>query len=274
MSKAPPGNPADPPGSRRTGLRAGTAALHGITPANSNTRVSAAVLPARHTGDALGTGRSVGNLGLNSDRMRAAMVQRLRNQGIADDAVLHAMNEVPRHRFVDEALASRAYEDAALPIGFGQTISQPWVVAHMISLGMADKAPRRVLEVGAGCGYQAAILSKLVREVYAVERVRGLYDLARSNLASLAYRGVRLVYGDGMAGLPVHAPFDMIIVAAAGLAVPPALLQQLARGGRLVAPEGGEQQRLVVIERTGPQQWNRKELDAVRFVPLKAGIQS
>lgn len=274
MSKQPPVNPADPPPARRTGISAGSNALHGITPANSNTRVSAAVLPPRNSAGTGAIGRSVGNLGLNSDRMRAAMVQRLGAQGITDEAVLRAMNEVPRHRFVDEALASRAYEDAALPIGFGQTISQPWVVAHMIALGMADKAPRRVLEVGAGCGYQAAVLSRLVREVHAIERMRGLYDLARANLADPMYRNIRLVYGDGMAGLPKAAPFDMIIVAAAGLSIPDALLQQLARGGRLVAPEGGAQQRLVVIERTGPQQWRRQELDAVRFVPLKPGIQS
>lgn len=274
MSKQPPIPPLDLPQARRTGATGGSGALHGITPANSNTRVSAAVLPPRASGDAAATGRSAGNLGLNSDRMRAAMVQRLRAQGITDDAVLRAMNDIPRHRFVDEALASRAYEDAALPIGFGQTISQPWVVAHMIALGMAGKTPRRVLEVGAGCGYQAAVLSQLVREVHAIERMRGLYDLARVNLAGPTYRNIRLVYGDGMAGLPKAAPFDMIIVAAAGLTIPDALLQQLARGGRLVAPEGTTQQRLVVIERTGPQQWRRQELEAVRFVPLKPGIQS
>ena len=192
-----------------------------------------------------------------------------------DERVLNAMGAVPRHLFVDEALASRAYEDAALPIGHSQTISQPWVVARMIAAVCEDRAPTRVLEVGAGCGYQAAVLAQFVREVHTIERIRGLYELARGHLRALRLTTrIRLIYGDGMLGLPGVAPFDAIVVAAAGLAIPQALLSQLAPGGRLIAPEGGANQRLVLIERTGAASWKRTELEAVRFVPLRAGIQS
>lgn len=244
----------------------------GITPANSNTRVSAATLQSQVKPSAPAAG---GNLGLNSDRLRQAMAQRLRGQGVTDERVLDAMTLVPRHLFVDEALASRAYEDAALPIGHSQTISQPWVVARMIAAVCEDRAPARVLEVGAGCGYQAAVLAQFVREVHSIERIRGLYELAREHLRALRLTTrVRLIYGDGMLGLPGVAPFDAIVVAAAGLAIPQALLSQLVPGGRLIAPEGGANQRLVLIERTGAASWKRTELEAVRFVPLRAGIQS
>lgn len=244
----------------------------GITPANSNTRISAATLQ-RPAAPAVKDGPV--NLGLNSERLRSAMVQRLRAQGITDDRVLNAMEAVPRHRFVDQALASRAYEDAALPIGHSQTISQPWVVARMIAAVIDGRAPTRVLEVGAGCGYQAAVLAQIVRDVHAIERIRGLYELAREHLRELRLTTrVRLTYGDGMMGLPNSAPFDAIVVAAAGLSIPQALLLQLAPNGRLIAPEGGSNQRLVLIERTGAASWKRVELEAVRFVPLKAGIQS
>ncbi|CAB3671143.1 MULTISPECIES: protein-L-isoaspartate(D-aspartate) O-methyltransferase [Achromobacter] len=244
----------------------------GITATNSNTRISAPTLqrPAQAPVPAAGS-----NLGLNSDRLRQAMVQRLRGQGISDERVLNAMSAVPRHLFVDEALASRAYEDAALPIGHSQTISQPWVVARMIAAACEDRAPTRVLEVGAGCGYQAAVLAQFVREVHSIERIRGLYELAREHLRALRLTTrIRLIYGDGTLGLPGVAPFDAIVVAAAGLAIPQALLTQLAPGGRLIAPEGGTNQRLVLIERTGAASWKRTELEAVRFVPLRAGIQS
>ncbi|MGE8685816.1 MAG: protein-L-isoaspartate(D-aspartate) O-methyltransferase [Achromobacter sp.] len=244
----------------------------GVTPANSNTRISAATLQRQAQAPAPASG---GNLGLNSDRLRQAMVERLRAQGIGDERVLGAMGAVPRHLFVDEALASRAYEDAALPIGHSQTISQPWVVARMIAAVCEDRAPTRVLEVGAGCGYQAAVLAQFVREVHTIERIRGLYELAREHLRALRLTTrIRLIYGDGMLGLPGVAPFDAIVVAAAGLAIPQALLSQLAPGGRLIAPEGGANQRLVLIERTGAASWKRNELEAVRFVPLRAGIQS
>lgn len=257
---------------KRVDPPAGGRLAPGITPANSNTRISAGALPRAPAQPAP---LASGNLGLNSDRLRQTMVQRLRTQGIADERVLNAMAAVPRHLFVDEALASRAYEDAALPIGHSQTISQPWVVARMIAAVCEDRAPARVLEVGAGCGYQAAVLAQIVREVHAIERIRGLYELARGHLRALRLATrVRLIHGDGMLGVPGVAPFDAIVVAAAGLAIPQALLDQLAPGGRLIAPEGSTHQRLVLIERTGATAWSRKELEAVRFVPLRAGIQS
>ncbi len=203
------------------------------------------------------------------------MIQRLRNQGIQDERVLDAMMAVPRHLFVDEGLASRSYEDAALPIGHGQTISQPWVVARMISVVCENRVPVKVLEVGAGCGYQTAVLAQFIKEVHAVERIRGLYELARNHLRALKLIiRVRLTFGDGMAGLPGTAPFDAIIVAAAGIKIPQALLEQLAIGGRLIAPEGSTAQRLILIERTGATTWRREELESVRFVPLRAGTQS
>jgi len=215
------------------------------------------------------------NLGLNSERLRAALIQRLRRQGIQDERVLAAMMAVPRHVFVDEGLASRAYEDAALPIGYGQTISQPWVVARMISAVCENRLPAKVLEVGAGCGYQAAVLAQFVPEVHAIERIRGLYELARNHLRALKLVSrVRLSFGDGMLGLPGLAPFDAIIISAAGIKIPPALLEQLAIGGRLIAPEGTAAQRLILVERTGPSSWQRQELESVRFVPLRSGTQS
>lgn len=261
---------------------------HGLSVSNSNARVSvpgsvgrppvgpANTLSGPASSGQSGNGRPAsGNLGLNSDRLRAQMVQRLREQGITDERVLEAMMLVPRHIFVDEGLASRAYEDAALPIGYGQTISQPWVVARMISAVCEKGIPAKVLEVGAGCGYQATVLAQLVRDVYAIERIRGLYDLARDHLRALRLVSrVRLQFGDGMLGLPNSAPFNAIIVAAAGIKIPQALLDQLAVGGRLIAPEGAASQRLILIERTGSDTWSRQELEAVRFVPLRGGTQS
>ncbi|TEA77765.1 protein-L-isoaspartate(D-aspartate) O-methyltransferase [Allopusillimonas ginsengisoli] len=220
------------------------------------------------------TSRAAGNLGLNSDRLRASMIERLRRQGIQDERVLNAMQAVPRHIFVDEGLASRAYEDAALPIGHGQTISQPWVVARMIAAVCENRVPVKVLEVGAGCGYQTAVLAQFVKEVHAIERIRGLYEPARDRLRALRLMArVRLIYGDGMAGLPGVAPFDAIVVAAAGIKIPQGLLEQLAIGGRLIAPEGTTAQRLILIERTGAANWRRVELESVRFVPLRSGVQ-
>lgn len=255
---------------------------HGLTVSNSNARVSAPGFAARKpvvtaapfSAPVPGVDRIQANLGLNSDRLRAQMVQRLRTQGITDERVLGAMLAVPRHLFVDEGLASRAYEDAALPIGYGQTISQPWVVARMISVVCENRVPSRVLEVGAGCGYQAAVLAQLVRDVYAIERIRGLYDLAREHLRALKLSTrVRLSFGDGMLGLPASAPFDAILVAAAGIKIPQALLDQLSIGGRLIAPEGTSNQRLILVERTGPASFARQDLESVRFVPLRAGTQ-
>lgn len=264
----------DPLGTRKpaSGSR-WNSAVPGVRATNSNTRISSATLQRPLAAGVVAEVKA--NLGLNSERLRGAMIQRLREQGIEDQRVLDAMQSIPRHIFVDEALASRAYEDAALPIGHAQTISQPWVVARMLSAAFEGRQPTRVLEVGAGCGYQAAVMAQFVREVHAIERIRGLYDLARENLRALRLSTrVRLVYGDGMLGLPNSAPFDAIVIAAAGLAIPQALLLQLAPHGRLIAPEGGAQQKLVLIERTSPNNWKRTELEAVRFVPLRAGIQS
>ena len=247
----------------------------GLSVSNSNARVSMPGDPGRQSPASTAAAVSpTSNLGLNSDRLRDQMVQRLRDQGISDERVLAAMKAVPRHVFVDEGLASRAYEDAALPIGYGQTISQPWVVARMISVVAEQRIPARVLEVGAGCGYQAAVIAQLASEVYSIERIRGLYDQARLHLATFKSGvRVRLSFGDGMLGLPTHAPYDAILVAAAGIKIPQALLDQLAIGGRLVAPEGGVEQRLILIERTGLSTFTRTDLESVRFVPLRAGTQ-
>lgn len=201
------------------------------------------------------------------------MVERLREKGIRHEAVLSAMAAVPRHVFVEEALASRAYEDTALPLGMGQTISQPYVVARMIELLLNGRASLgRTLEVGAGCGYQAAVLAQLTKEVFAVERLGPLLEKAKANMRTLQQFNVRLKHADGQLGLPEAGPFDSIIVAAAGLQVPRALLEQLAIGGRLVLPVGTSEQYLRFIERT-PQGYIENQLDAVRFVPLLAGTQ-
>lgn len=238
-------------------------------PTNSNTRMSVGLpqaVPAKPpSADAQSAGIAV-------ERMRDLMVERLRGEGMRDEIVLAAMRRFPRHAFVDEALASRAYENAALPIGWGQTISQPRIVAHMIATVRNGRELGRVLEVGTGCGYQAAVLAGVAREVYSMERIRGLYEQARSRLRALRLPQVHLVLGDGMRGWPAQAPFDAIIVAAAGLEIPPALVEQLAPGGRLLAPVGGNSQRLVLIERTGAR-CKRTELDPVRFVPLQSGVQ-
>lgn len=248
----------------------------GYSAANSNTRIHGPRPFSLQQSQAKSQAETpyAANMGLNSDRLRLRMVRRLREQGIVDERVLAAMQAVPRHLFVDQGLASRAYEDAALPIGHGQTISQPWVVAHMLATVCQDRTPRRVLEVGAGCGYQAAVLAQFVPQVYAVERIRGLYEQARLNLARCHTGGkVRLSFGDGMLGLQQQAPFDGIIVAAAGVKIPETLLQQLAIGARLMAPEGSTHQKLILVERTGPGSWQRTELENVRFVPLRPGTQ-
>lgn len=212
-------------------------------------------------------------IGMTSLRTRARMIDRLREKGIGNEAVLKAMAAVPRHIFVEEALASRAYEDTALPLGLGQTISQPFIVARMIELLLNGRsALGKTLEIGAGCGYQAAVLGQLTNEVYAVERLAPLLDKAKSNMRTLQQFNVRLKHADGQLGLPEAAPFDSIIVAAAGLQVPPALLQQLAMGGRLVLPVGASEQYLSFIERTA-QGYVETRLDAVRFVPLLSGTQ-
>lgn len=251
----------------------GIKGLQGITATNSNTKISASRLRTA-TAPALSERSSAANLGLNSERMRTVMIERLLTQGITNDRVLAAMQLVPRHAFVDGALASRAYDDAALPIGHSQTISQPWVVARMISIAAEVPGAQKVLEVGTGCGYQAAVMAQVFSQVYSIERIRALYDMAREHLRALKLARIRLNYGDGMAGLPAAAPFDAIVVAAAGLKIPQALMNQLAVGGVLIAPEGSSTQRLVKIQRTGLANWERQELEEVRFVPLKAGVQT
>lgn len=212
---------------------------------------------------------------VGAQAMRMAMVQKLQRQGLSHPAVLAAMQAVERHRFVDSALANQAYEDTSLPIGQGQTISKPNVVARMLELLCEGRNERlgRVLEIGTGCGYQAAVLSHLAREVYTVERLRGLHDRARSNLRPFRLSNVHLLLGDGMLGFPDGAPYAAIIAAAGGEAIPQAWIDQLAEGGRLVAPAlfGPGQQRLIVIDKTaaGPRQ---QVLEPVLFVPLKSGV--
>ena len=216
-------------------------------------------------------------LGLDS-AVRARMVRRLAEQGVVDMQVLAAMGAVHRHHFVDTALANLAYEDTSLPIGLGQTISKPNVVARMLELlqqGVHDASGKlgRVLEIGTGCGYQAAVLSHLATEVYSMERLRGLHEKARENLRTLRLANVHLLFGDGMNGFAKGAPYAAIIAAAGGEAIPTAWTEQLAIGGRLVAPlqDASGAQALVVIDRT-PQGIRQTLLEAVHFVPLKSGV--
>ncbi|HEX6298329.1 MAG TPA: protein-L-isoaspartate(D-aspartate) O-methyltransferase [Burkholderiales bacterium] len=216
--------------------------------------------------------RQTAGLGMTSLRTRSRMVERLRAKGIRDERVLAAIGAVPRHLFVEEALASRAYEDTALPIGFGQTISQPYVVARMIELLLVNRVPKNVLEVGTGCGYQAAVLASLFPQVHSIERIKALLERARANLLGLRLANLRLAHGDGYAGLEKAAPFQSIVVAAAAPRVPDTLLQQLAPGGRMIVPlkANGGAQRLVLFERNG-RGFLESELDPVRFVPMEVG---
>ena len=217
-------------------------------------------------------GRAGTGLGMTSPRARDRMVERLREAGIADPRVLDAMRQVPRHLFIDEALASRAYEDTALPIGCGQTISQPWVVARMTAALLEHGTPRRVLEIGTGSGYQAAVLAMLVEQVFTVERIDELLRTARRRLRKVGLANLRTRHDDGRAGWPEHAPFDAIIVTAGGAALDAALLAQLADGGVLVAPLGESgQQSLVRLRRRGGE-WEREVLEQVSFVPLLGGV--
>jgi protein-L-isoaspartate(D-aspartate) O-methyltransferase len=206
-----------------------------------------------------------------SDAVRRAMVARIERQGVRDPAVLAAMQAVPRHMFLEPAMSAQAYVDASLPIGHNQTISQPYIVARMIEAMHAGRSLARVLEIGTGCGYQAAVLSCVAHEVYSIERIKPLHELAKTNLRPLRIPNLRLHYGDGMLGLPQVAPFDGIILAAAGLEVPRALLEQLAIGARLVAPVGGQQQHLQRITRIGEKEWTSETLEACHFVPLRPG---
>jgi protein-L-isoaspartate(D-aspartate) O-methyltransferase len=222
--------------------------------------------------------RAPGGVGLDSQAVRTRMVEKLAAQGITDARVLAAMGAVERHRFVDSALVNQAYEDTSLPIGLGQTISKPNVVARMLELllgGRNDAAGKlgRVLEIGTGCGYQAAVLGRLATEVYSIERLRGLHDKARDNLRPFRLPNVHLLFGDGMVGYAKGAPYAGIIAAAGGQAVPAAWMEQLAIGGRIVAPTvmPDGQQALVVMEKTA-REMKQTVLEAVHFVPLKSGI--
>jgi protein-L-isoaspartate(D-aspartate) O-methyltransferase len=219
-----------------------------------------------------------GGHGLDSQAVRERMVHKLAAQGVTNPAVLAAMGAVERHRFVDSALVNQAYEDTSLPIGLGQTISKPNVVARMVELllgGQRDGAGRlgRVLEIGTGCGYQAAVLGRLATEVYSIERLRGLHDRARENLRPLRLANVHLLFGDGMVGYAKGAPYAGIIAAAGGEAIPQAWIDQLAEGGRIVAPTATPdgKQALVVLEKTA-REVKQSVLEAVHFVPLKSGI--
>ena len=235
------------------------------TPLLSSSRVPA--MPAPPTG-----------IGLDSAAVRQRMVQKLAAGGVQSAPVLQAMGAVERHRFVDSALGNQAYEDTSLPIGLGQTISKPSVVARMAELLLLAEGARasglgRVLEIGTGCGYQAAVLSLLAREVYTLERLRGLHEKARDNLRPLRLANVHLIFGDGMLGYPAGGPYAAIIAAAGGDAIPQAWLDQLAVGGRLVAPMAvtGGQQMLLVVDKT-PHGLKQSVLEPVHFVPLKSGI--
>ena len=247
------------------------------------------LMPQRHlqqaTADAARRAAPIG-LGMDSAGVRLRMVQRLQREGLRDERVLQALAGVPRHEFVDTALAIQAYEDTSLPIGHGQTISKPSVVGRMIELLLARPgAPReagalmgRVLEIGTGCGYQAAVLARLARQVTSIERIKPLHDKARASLATLNLGGVRLIYGDGRLGHAPSGPYDGIIAAAGGDDLPEAWMAQLAPGGRLVAPmqtPGGRGQVLVVVDHlqeTGASRFVRTLHEAVLFVPLKSGV--
>jgi len=212
-------------------------------------------------------------IGMTSQRTRQRLLQRLREKGISDERVLAVIGDIPRHMFMEEALASRAYDDTSLPIGHGQTISQPWVVARMTEALLEEETPASVLEIGTGSGYQAAILAKLVPQVYSVERIGPLANQARLRLRSLGLHNARVRHGDGFEGWNAHGPFRGILLTAAPNDVPEELLQQLADGGCLIAPVGGRNaQELVRYRRLGDQ-YSREVLEQVVFVPMLGGTQ-
>jgi protein-L-isoaspartate(D-aspartate) O-methyltransferase len=211
-------------------------------------------------------------IGMTSQRTRMRMVERLRGQGIRDEMVLSVMGELPRHIFVDEALASRAYEDISLPLGFGQTISSPHTVARMTELARNGRSLTKVLEIGTGCGYQTAVLAKLAKRVYSIERLAALVRKARRHLREAGAPHVHLRHGDGNAGMPEVAPFDAIVMTAAALKAPRALIEQLEVGGRMILPMAVRQeQHLYVIERT-EKGFTERRMDPVIFVPLLPGV--
>ncbi len=256
--------------------------MHGPAPATRGVGRDQLLRPQRplaHAARDAGRQAAPSGLGMDSAAVRARMVSRLRAEGVGSEAVLQAFGNVERHRFVDSALATQAYEDTSLPIGLGQTISKPSVVARMLALLLDSQIARangslgRVLEIGTGCGYQAALLSLLSRGVLTIERLRPLHDKARQNLHGWRAGDLRLVHGDGRLGHAPWAPYEHIIAAAGGDALPPAWLEQLAVGGRLVAPMQDERaggQVLVVVDRHADG-WREQRLGAVHFVPLESG---
>ena len=210
-------------------------------------------------------------IGMTSHRTRMRMIERLRNQGITDEIVLSIMGTIPRHLFVEEALASRAYEDVALPINYGQTISSPWMVARMSELLRANSCLNKVLEIGTGCGYQTAVLAKLAKLVYSIERIGPLLTRTRIRLHKLQVKNIHLKHADGLFGLPDAAPFDGIIMTAVTTHIPDTLLEQLAVGGRIVFPRGSQKQNLCIIERNS-QGYAEDVLEEVNFVPIISGV--
>lgn len=218
-------------------------------------------------------GSRLSGIGMTSARTRERLVQRLQEQGISDQRVLDRIRNVPRHLFVDEALASRAYEDTALPIGFGQTISQPYVVARMTAELLAASAVRTVLEIGTGCGYQTAVLAPLVTEIYTIERIAPLLGRARRTLRELKIRNVHFRHDDGNVGWPARAPFDGILLTAAPPEVPAQLFEQLRVGGCLIAPVGPEGRQELMRYTKGESRLDRRLLGPVSFVPLLSGLQ-
>jgi len=215
--------------------------------------------------------KTVAGIGMTSERTRMRMIDNLRREGITDERVINAMAEIPRHLFVDEGIASRAYDDVALPIGHGQTISSPTIVALMTQLLMEAKPMNKVLEVGTGCGYQTAVLGKLVKEIYTLERIAPLMDKARRHLRDLRFYNIRFKHADGHGGYPEGGPYDGILMAASATHVPEALRQQLAIGGRMVLPVGTDDQWLYVVDRK-ESGFVEQRRAAVRFVPLLPGL--
>ncbi len=210
-------------------------------------------------------------IGMTSQRTRMRMIERLRVQGIADEVILSAMGVIPRHIFVEEALASRAYEDVSLPINYGQTISSPWIVARMSELLHANSDLGKVLEIGTGCGYQTAVLTQIAQKVYSIERIGPLLTRTRIRLQELQIRNVHLRHADGLRGLAEAAPFDGIIMAAVTTHVPISLLEQLVIGGKMIFPKGTQKQNLCIIERNS-QGYTETILEEVNFVPLLSGV--
>lgn len=273
-SNKPGSGPGSFPPAKRPGFPARLDSA-GLAPAPATAVPTRAVRSSRTPSAAAVQITAGQGIGLDSQAVRASMVRKLASQGVSDSKVLKAMGQVERHRFVDSALAAQAYEDTSLPIGLGQTISKPSVVARMLDLLMQGRTQPlgRVLEIGTGCGYQAALLAQLATEVYSIERLRGLHEKARENLRTLRLANLHLLLGDGMVGYPKGAPYAAIIAAAGGQAVPPAWTEQLAPGGRLVAPihTPGGSQALVVIDHT-PGGLRQTVLESVHFVPLMSGV--